>query len=300
MKPARMLSLLFALLLMPAAIFGQDQPSARKRAGSSRATQTAATTAPAQLTVNDVIKMAQAKLSETIIAAKIKKNGTAFDLSADQLVALKGASASDELIQLMMDPSRTYEAPKPPAPLQAVAVAPPLVESRPAAAPVAPEQAGRDVGVYAKKGGEWIDVLPEVVNFKTGGVLKNIASAGVVKGDVNGNIAGPNSRTSLKSPMEFLIVAPEGVAITEYQLLRLRPNKDYREFRSVTGGVMHVSGGAMRDLIPFEGKKVGSRNYSVVLQANMGAGEYGFLPPGAMASSNSASMGKMFTFHLIE
>ena len=36
---------------------------------------------------------------------------------------------------------------------------------------------------------------------------------------------------------------PEGTAITEYQLLRLRDAKDGREFRTVTGGVMHVSGG---------------------------------------------------------
>jgi hypothetical protein len=38
-------------------------------------------------------------------------------------------------------------------------------------------------------------MLPEIVNFKTGGVLKSIASAGVVKGDMNGILEehGPSS-----------------------------------------------------------------------------------------------------------
>jgi hypothetical protein len=158
---------------------------------------------------------------------------------------------------------------------------------------------GIDIGVYYKKGGQWEEMLPEVVNWKTGGVLKHIASAGIVKGDVNGHIEGPHSRNSLKSPIEVLIYAPEGTAITEYQLVHLHEITDSREFRTVTGGVMHESGGATRDLIPFEGKKAANRIYKVLLP-NLGAGEYGFLPPGAFGAANSASIGKMYTFRLIE
>ena len=122
----------------------------------------------------------------------------------------------------------------------------------------------------------------------------------MVKGDVNGRLNGPSSRNSVRTPLEFLIYAPEGVAITEYQLLRLRGQKDGREFRTVTGGVLHVSGGATRDLVPFEGKKAISRTFLVTLP-NLGAGEYGFLSPGsAMSSSASAKLGKMYTFHLLE
>jgi hypothetical protein len=129
--------------------------------------------------------------------------------------------------------------------------------------------------------------------------MKSIATAGVVKGDVNGHIEGPHSRNSVATPVEVLIYSPEGVAITEYQLLRLRDNKGSREFRTVTGGVMHVSGGATRDLVPFEGKKVATRTYKIVLP-NLGAGEYGFLPPGAVTSASSASLGKMYSFRLLE
>ena len=62
---------------------------------------------------------------------------------------------------------------------------------------------------------------------------------------------------------------------------------------------MHEEGGATRDLIPFEGKKAASRVYRVVLP-NLGAGEYGFLPPEAVTLSKGASIGKMYTFRLVE
>ncbi len=106
-----------------------------------------------------------------------------------------------------------------------------------------------------------MEVVPEIVNWKTGGTIKSLASAGVVKKDLNGNIDGPVSKTTLKSRMEVLIVAPEGIAATECQFLRLRANKDYREFRSVTGGILNQRSGAMRDLVPFEAKKISPRNF---------------------------------------
>jgi len=61
---------------------------------------------------------------------------------------------------------------------------------------------------------------------------------------------------------------------------------------------MHEEGGARATSFPLR-EKAASRMYKVVLPT-LGAGEYGFLPPGAFGSANSASIGKMFTFRLIE
>ena len=235
------------------------------------------------LTNQSVIEMVAAGLPEDVIIAKIASSQTNFDLSTAGLVKLNQAKVSSAIIKAMMAPKGVSA----PAPLAA------------SATPV-PPGAPTEIGVYYKKKDKWEEMLPEVVNWKTGGVLKNIASAGMVKGDVNGRINGPNSRNSVKTPLEFLIYAAEGVAITEYQLLRLRAQKDGREFRTVTGGVLHVSGGATRDLVPFEGKKIASRMYVITL-LNLGAGEYGFLAPGSVASSHaSAQLGKMYTFRLLE
>lgn len=74
-----------------------------------------------------------------------------------------------------------------------------------AASPVVSE-----VGVYFRKNEKWADLPPEVVNFKTGGVLKTIGTAGIVKGDVNGHINNDHSTTQLKYPVDLLVYAPKG------------------------------------------------------------------------------------------
>ena len=128
--------------------------------------------------------------------------------------------------------------------------------------------------------------------------MKSVATVGVVKGDVNGRVNSDSSRNRLTLPIELLIVVPDGTAITEYQLLRLHQHSSGREFRTVTGGVFHVSGGATRDLLPFDGM-TSRRTYKVML-SGLSAGEYGFLPPGAFRSSNEASSGKIYSFRVIE
>ncbi len=236
-----------------------------------------------------IIKLVKAGLSEDIIAGMVNQQAGSYSTKADDIIALKQAGVGDKVIAAIMT--------KGVAPAAAAAPA-----SAPAAANPAAAGLPGELGVYYKKGNEWTEVLPEVVNWKTGGTIKSLASAGVVKKDVNGNIAGVTSRNSAKSPLEFLIIAPEGVSITEYQLIRLRLNKDYREFRTVTGGVFNQRSGAMRDMVPFEGKKIAPRNFQVVLPPNLGAGQYGFLPPGAVGSTGNtmSQIGKMYTFHLVE
>ena len=245
------------------------------------------------VTVADIITLLEAKLPEQVVLAKIRSNSQPFNVTTDELLKLKKAGASEQVLLMMLNPSA-------PAASGTATTPPP--------SPSAPQQADNpftEVGVYYSKAGKWTELLPEVVNWKTGGVLKSIGSAGIVKKDVNGHLPGPNSRNSVASPLEFTIYTPDGVAITEYQLIRLRsaPGKDYREFRTITGGVFNSKSGAMRDMVPFEGKKTGSRLYSVVLPNNMGAGEYGFIYMGASGGAggmSSLAMGKMYTFRLLE
>jgi hypothetical protein len=238
-----------------------------------------------------IVKMVKAGLAEDVILNMINTQPSQFSVTADSMIALKKDGVSDKVIAAMLTKGQ------PSAAASAASAAP---AAAPAAAAGADPGANLELGVYFKKNNEWVEVAPEVVNWKTGGMLKNLASGGIVKGDVNGNIKNAQSRNRVASPLEFLIKVPEGVAITEYQLIRLHENKSEREFRTVTGGVLHASGGANRDLVDFEGKRVSNRTFSVVLPNTIGPGEYGFLPPGAVSSSNSASIGKMYTFRYVE
>lgn len=244
------------------------------------------------LSNDSVIKMVKSGLGEGLIINMIQSQPGKYSLSPDDLVKLKQQGVSENVLSAMVKKnSGAGEAnTKKAAALSA------LNGDAAANADVPPNM---EIGVYYKKSGQWVDMLPEVVTWKTGGVLKSIGSYGIVKGDMNGHLQGANSRNSATSPLEVIVYAPEGVAITEYQLLHLRSQKDAREFRTVTGGVFHSSGGATRDVVPFEGKKVASRTYRVVLP-NLGAGEYGFLPPGAVGSASSASAGKLYSFRIIE
>jgi len=260
--------------------YGVAQSSAQPAAQASAASKQA-------LTIDDIVKMTKAGLSDDIIVQDIRRTGQPFDLTTDQLLQLKAASVSDRVIKAMLDPKSADLAANIPGTSAKQSTVDPSLPT--------------EVGVYAKKKGEWVEVLPEVVNWKTGGVLKSVATAGVVKGDVNGHLNGQNSQNSVTTPADFIIIVPEGTAITEYQLLHLRQNGSNREFRTVTGGVFHVSGGATRDLMTFEGKKIAPRTYSVTFAANLSAGEYGFLPPGAVVDRNAAgSSGKLYSFRVVE
>ena len=247
----------------------------------------------AQQSLNNdtVIKMVKSGLSDDIIIATINSSPGTYDISANGLIALKGAGVSDKVISAMMSKgSGGSPAAGPPSSTPSNA---PGSSSRPAGID--------DIGVYYKdKNGAWVSLDPEVVNFKTGGVVKSIATAGIVKGDINGHLQGSKARLSLTFPVVLAVYVPEGTSITEYQLLHLRPNSNSREFRSVTGGVMHVSGGAVRDLIEFQSEKLSPRVFQITLQSSMGHGEYGLLPPGAYGTSNMASGGKMYTVSIVE
>jgi len=245
----------------------------------------ATTFAQSALNNDSITKMTKAGLGDDVIVSMIKGQPGNYAIDPDTVIQLKSAGLSEKVIGAMIEKNASNSTPS----------------STSTAAPVKAAPLVDEVGVYFKdKDQKWVEVLPEVVNWKTGGFLKAMASDGLVKGDVNGHVEGKSSKNSLNTPLDFLIYAPEGIAITEYQLLRLHESGNSREFRSMTGGVIHASGGAKRDEVEFNGKKLAPRMYEIVLTNGVKSGDYGFLPPGAMSSSNMASSGKIYSFHVNE
>jgi tetratricopeptide (TPR) repeat protein len=73
--------------------------------------------APAQgLTNDDIIKMVQVKLGDSVIIAKIKSSACAFDTSVDGLSKLKQADVSDAVLQAMLEVAGQQPPPPPPPP----------------------------------------------------------------------------------------------------------------------------------------------------------------------------------------
>jgi hypothetical protein len=213
---------------------------------------------PKAMTIQDVIKMSKVGLSDDLIIEQIKTKGQRFDLTTDQLIQLKTSKVSERVIQVMMNPKYA-----PAASAAAANKAAPTPTVPPANNPSAPQPASPPnvtsatdikadasdampgkLGVYVKIKGVWTELMPEQVSWKSGGMTKSVISGGIVKGDVNGYIDGGVSNYRVNTPLELLIVMPEGFAIADYQLLKLREHEEFRDFRSVSGGVFHSSGGA--------------------------------------------------------
>ena len=237
----------------------------------------------AQKSLNDdsIIKMAKAGLSDGVIIQAVDSQPGTFSTSADDLIRLKQAGVSNQVLAALLAKDTGTAATAP----QASGL-PPGVD---------------EIGVYYKnKDGAWIEMAPEIINFKSGGFLKSLATDGIVKQDWNGHLNGRTAKLALAKPVEFLIYAPEGAVPEEYQLLKFRVNSKDREFRSTTGGVFHSSTGANRDKIPFTANRIAPHLYEFALPSDAMVGEYGILPPGAVSSINAASGGTIYTFKIQE
>ena len=71
------------------------------------------------LTVDDIITLSKAGISDDVIIRELKKEHKPFDLTADQIIRLKTASVSERVMKIMIDPS----APDAPIPAPPVASA---------------------------------------------------------------------------------------------------------------------------------------------------------------------------------
>jgi hypothetical protein len=233
-----------------------------------------------KMTNQDVIDMAGMGLSDELIIEKIRAaDATVFDTSVPALRVLKAAKVSDSVIRAMVNPHPPDSGGNAPANLSE--------KSRKGQVP-------EEVGVYFLRKGELQQLEPEIVGWQTGGVVKHYATLGIDRGHINGKVVKPHSPVRLSCPVDFLIKTPEGTSVTEYQLLQLYEKGNRREFRALTGGVYHATGGAERTTIPFSPEKIGTRVWRIRL-IDLKNGEYGFLPPGVAASSIAAS-GKIYAF----
>lgn len=244
----------------------------------------------------DIVTMVQAQVPKDLIIQKIADCEEHFGLFPEDLAALARASVPDDVIRAMAA-KQAGRMPIPGALTQRVTVLVTPIASE----AVSPPEWPMEIGVYVAKNGAWMELAPEIVYFKTGGVLKELATLAIVKGDINGHVNKRHSpNTVMSAPVHIRVYTPDGVAITEYQLLKLREQGNSREFRTLTGGVFHISGGATRDLLAFDSRKTAPRTYEIVL-SSLEPAEYGLLPPPASDSSGKTGrIGKIYSFHVLE
>jgi hypothetical protein len=278
LRNTRLRSLLLALgiFLFPMVAFAQQQPHTTEALQGVDGPLNAAR-APA-MDNDSVMKMAKAGLGDELIIQTINTQPGKYVTDADALVKLKTAGVSDRVITAMINKNRRQLT---------------NVQEKPAELSDVNE-----IGVYYKDHtGKWIAIEPEIVHIKSGGFIKSTVTNGIIKQDRNGHLNGRESKLPLQCPIEILIYVPDGVAASEYNFLRFRINSNNREFRVLTGGVFHSTGGADRDEVSFKPVKTAPRTYQFTVDKDTGGGEYGILPPG---TGNVTNGGKIYTFAIVE
>ena len=229
------------------------------------------------LTNEGVMNLVKSGLSEDLIMNVIGKQPSSFALGATDLVGLKNAGVSERIINAMVNKASGGTV----GPAAAASPGPRGVISEP--------------GIYYKKNNEYLELLSESVEWKTGGAMKSIASAGIIKKDLKGEITGPSSRNFLQNPLEIVISPPTGLSINDYILLPMKPLKGVREFEV---GPVNQKSGVAKGAIPMGVEKVGANAFRLVFQTAPGPGEYGILTTKS-ATGYSGSASRMFTFRLL-
>lgn len=224
----------------------------------------------------DILQMTKAGFDEQTIIKAVESAQPGFDTSVEALVALKNAGVSEKVIGAMLDASKPRLAPEP--------VPPSYVNL------------ATEAGVYTTVKDAIVEIEPELVAWRGAGFATSLF--GLLPGETYGQIRGLESPLRLSGPLEFVIRCPEGISVTEYQLLRLDQKEDRREFLAVTSGAIHSRSGAEKHRVAFVSEKIAPRTYRVKL-ADLKKGEYGFLPPGA-TTGNVASTGKIYSFGVVD
>lgn len=232
-----------------------------------------------------VLKMKAAGLDDSTIVKAIESTPGDYDTSVDGLIALKSAGASETILQAILQSGRVKPAPAAtPSPAQPIP---------------APGGYPDELGVYYSQHDTYVALEPEIMSIRTTNVLATAYTYGIKPQKVNGWITGKHSKAKIGSETKtFFLKIPEGTAPTEYTLLRFNEKGDRREVE-LGRARFTVKMGTEHSAVPFDHEKVEKGKYKVTVN-NLKAGDYGFMPPGAEISRNSASAGKVYTFWVIE
>jgi len=275
------------LLALPAGVLAQNQLSTQHTNDAPEILEgpqtpgtapTHASGEPALMTNDTILRMHRAGLPDDLILQTIAAQPGRYSTAPDTLIDLKQAGISNAILAALSDKARHQITN-----VEAANIAP---------APV------NEIGVYYKdSNGRWQPMESEVIHTRSSGWIKNTLSDGIIKTDMNGTVSGHESRLLLPRPIEFLLFTPDGVDAHEYGLLRFRLTSKDREFRTLTGGIFHSTGGAKQDEVPFVSKKIAARTWTFTLGQGTPGAEYGILPPG---SGNITNGGKIYTFAISE
>lgn len=252
------------------------------------------------LTNDSVISLHKAGLSSTIIVSKIRTSKTNFNTSTDELIRLKQAQISDEIVAAMFEATkRTSEATS----STGAGNASNLDPNDPHAA----HEAG--IYLYQRVDGKqtMIQLEPSVSKqSKTGGVFSSAITYGIAKVKFKATLNGQNAALQLSDARPvfyfYFEVKNSGLSSSnyyatspnEFSLVKFDVKSNSREVTVSQANVMGAQSGTMdKAARAFTYEKIAPGVYKVTPQQDLTDGEYGFYNAAGVGPSGGA---KIFDF----
>lgn len=273
------------------------------------ADQAAPAAAPAaEIVTNDtVLRLLAAGVPEQAVVAKIRGSKTAFDLSTDQLIALKGKGVSGPVLAAMLDPS-------------------PVVSAALEFSTDSP-----DIGVahypgvymFGKADNKMTRMMATTSNqAKTGGLIGYAFTMGIATMSIKATIPGKSAkvRTTNSQPVFYFFfdesvpralqgggnsiwmsgVGSLTTSPSELSLVRFSEKPSAREAQVGSMNIAGAKQGVMdKDRIAFEAEQLRPGVFRVTPSVDLKPGEYGFiqaLTGGNVSGGGGAMTARVFDF----
>jgi hypothetical protein len=253
-----------------------------------------------------VLKLVKAGLSDNLIIATINSQPGTYNTTADGLIALKSAGASDKVMGAVLARAAAPGQPSPATiPMTAAASSTAPAGTSPDD-PNAPHEAG--IYVYdetAASGSKMAMLEPNVyTQGKTGGMLASAMTYGIAKVKMKAVLRGAhaNARVTTSQPAFYFYFEKTGAGLSnasgifggtstpnEYTLLKFDQKGDTRETLIGSMNAFGASGGTdNKAIVPFTYTKLRPGVYKVSLSVSLQPAEYGFI-----SSGGSVAVGPM-------
>lgn len=310
-------------------LHGQTRRGAAPR--PSPAAPTPAVTEPAAkqaLTNQDVVKMVQAGLGESVVMATLRTaSSTGFDLSPDALIALKKGGVSDAIVALMIDPKATPATAPAPVTIPVLGGTSADTRARVDSATAAPDLA-REPGIYWDKGSVGAHNLmvlePTVFSqAKSGGFFTSALTYGIKK--INWKAVARGSAANLHisepQPTFYFYFESKGSGLgnsgggfggwlatatspNEFVLARVTSKSRDRELVVGEFGAFGGSSGTRsKDTVDIKIDRLSGGIYRVTPAQPLEPGEYCFFYAGGVSTIGfgpGAATGRLFDFGIYE
>lgn len=286
-RPVYLLAALLALFAAGSTLYAQE------------------TSASADVTVEQIVSMSQAGISDSVILALLHKQNRPFDLTPERIIQLKGEKVSEAVIQAMLDPH--YASP----PAQALAVTATISPySNPSGItiPVGGKVSGdpndpinpHDSGIYLFSQGKMNELeRTSYQALKVTGSWAEIITYGFAPTRIKAEVPGAHAGIQAEDPSPVFYFyfedKPAGLGKSrlinlstpaQFVLLKMRIVKNQREVKVGSVAIYGSSFGTdLKSQIAFKSERLETGLYKVTVEGPLRPGEYCFLASSANAGA---------------